>query len=95
MVIAVVYTLLFEMIVSLVPAMVNKLTIQFRLRALLMKWSNIDIGLGDDFLASELIGRAPPSLHVVVLIGYTVGLLIAAIWLIRRQEYTVGVGGDV
>ena len=95
MVIAVIYTLVFELAVSLVPAIINKLTIQYRLRALVFDWTDLDVGRPDNFIASELISNAPASTHVMVLIGYTLGLLVAAIWLIRHREYTVGVGGDI
>ena len=95
MVIAVVYTLVFELVVSLVPAIINKLTVQYRLRALFVDWTAIDIGRTDDFVTAELISNAPSWVHVVVLIGYTLGLLTAAVCLIRHREYTVSVGGDI
>jgi ABC-type transport system involved in multi-copper enzyme maturation permease subunit len=95
MVIAVAYTFIFEIVVSLVPAIINKMTVQYRLRALLVDWAEISFSDMDEFMSAELIGNAPAWLHVSILVGYTIGLLGIAVWLIRRREYTVGVGGDV
>lgn len=87
MVVAMVYTLLFEFVVSTLPAVVNKFTVQFRLRALLVRWA--DIGLGDvrDFVNVQLVGQAPPWHHVAVLLAYTAFLLLAATWTVRRRAY--------
>ena len=90
MVIAVVYTLVFEIIVSTVPAIVNKLTIQHRLRALLVAWADIDVRGADRFISSELLGNAPPSIHVAVLVLYTIAMLAIAIWVVQRREYVNG-----
>ena len=68
---------------------------QYRLRALLVDWAEISFEGMDEFMSAELIGEAPAWLHVSVLLGYTLGLLGLAVWLIRQREYTVGVGGDV
>lgn len=87
MVIAVVYSLIFELVVSLVPALINKLTIQFRLRALLVRWSDLQFGATDSFVFTELIGSAPARRHVFILLGYTAALLLAAVWWVRRREY--------
>ena len=95
MVIAVVYTLVFELLVSWVPAVINKLTVQYRLRALMIDWANIEINGGNDLISAELIGNSPPALHVAVLVGYTLALFVAAICIIRHREYTAGVAGDV
>jgi ABC-type transport system involved in multi-copper enzyme maturation permease subunit len=95
MVVAVVYTFLFELVVSLVPAVINKLTVQYRLRALMVDWANIDVNGGEDFISAELIGNSPPTLHVAVLLAYTLALLIAAVCINRHREYTAAAAGDV
>ena len=93
MVIAVIYTLVFELAVSFVPAVINKLTIQFRLRALLVRWAEIPVE-NNDLLSAELFGDSLPRVHVFVLIGYTAILLLVALWVIRRREYAASAGGD-
>ena len=42
MVVGVFYTLAFEVFLAMIPAVVNLLTIQFRLRCLLVRWMNWD-----------------------------------------------------
>jgi ABC-type transport system involved in multi-copper enzyme maturation permease subunit len=95
MVISVVYTLVFELVVSFVPAVINKLTVQYRLRALMIDWANIQIDRSDNFISAELIGNSPPILHVTVLIVYTLALLFAAIYVVRNREYAASAAGDV
>lgn len=92
LVIAVAYTLIFELGVSMVPAVINKLTVQYRLRALLVDWAGfqIDAGVEGFETISKLLGDAPAWWHVVVLIGYTAACLAAAVLLVRSREYLVG-----
>jgi len=89
MVIAVAYSLILELIVASVPAMINKLSVQYRLRALLVDWAEISVGDSRSFEAMALIGDAPASHHVTVLIGYTLGLLAVAVLLVHIREFTV------
>jgi ABC-type transport system involved in multi-copper enzyme maturation permease subunit len=89
MVIAVAYTLLFELVVSLVPALINKLTIQYRLRALFVYWAEIDLNLVDTGPIA-LFGNAPAWQHMTILTIYVATLLIASVWLVLQREYIVG-----
>jgi ABC-type transport system involved in multi-copper enzyme maturation permease subunit len=88
MVFAVAYTLIFEFIISFVPAMINTLTVQFRVRALLIDWVHIPIGDRRDFGAMILAGNSPAWLHVTVLIVSTLALLLAAVVVIRSSEFS-------
>jgi ABC-type transport system involved in multi-copper enzyme maturation permease subunit len=86
MVIAVAYTLVFEFLVSLIPAMINKFTVQYRLRCLLvnwMEWSTERFPEGFELL----LGDEPSWLHVLILIGIIVGLLVAGTQVIQHREY--------
>lgn len=94
MVIAVIYTLIFELAVAMVPAIINKFTIQFRLRALLISWGQITVDDNGGLISTELIGDSPPSVHVWVLLGYTTILLLAALWIIRRREYAASAAAE-
>ncbi len=95
MVIAVAYTLLFELLVSFIPALVNSLTVQYRLRSLLVDWAKIPLGRGDQLPAIALVSSAPASFQVVVLLIYTLGLLVAAIALVRCCEFSAAAESDV
>ncbi len=96
MVVAVAYTLVFELIVSFVPALINKLTIQYRLRALFVEWAEIDLSqAGDNFASMDLFSSDPAWIHVTVLVGYTLGLILVATWLVRKREYLVTASADV
>ncbi len=89
MVVAVAYTLVFELIVSLVPAIINKLTVQYRIRALLVDWGEISFGDGSQFNAMELIGDAPAWHHVTILVAYTLTALAIAVVVVRRREFSL------
>lgn len=89
MVFAVAYSLVFELIIAMVPAMINKLSVQYRLRGLLVDWAEIPVGDSRTFEVMELIGNAPASHHVAILIGYAVGLVLFATLLVHLREFTV------
>jgi ABC-type transport system involved in multi-copper enzyme maturation permease subunit len=85
MVVAVAYTLVFEFLVSLIPAVINKLTVQYRLRNLLFTWMDWKEDLPDG--ASLLLGDEPFWVHLAVLAGLTIALLLIATQIIQKMEY--------
>ena len=88
MVAAVAYTLLMEFVVSFIPAMVNQLTVQYRLRNLLLRWMNWETMAGlRDPNARQFFSEAPAWQHVLILVALTAGLLTASVWLIQRREF--------
>lgn len=88
MVVAVAYTLVFEVLVGFVPAMVNKLTIQFRLRSMYVTWLDVPLpqnrGRGIDL--SEFLSDAPAWHNASVLGLMTIGFLAAAALALRSRE---------
>ncbi len=85
-VIAVSYTLIVELAVSLIPATVNKLTISHRLRTILAD------GMGLEQLRSAagiLFGEKGALQHLLILLAYTICLLIAALFVLRNKEVTM------
>ena len=88
MAIAVVYTMVFELIISFVPAMINQFTVQYRLRALLMDWADMPIGDSPGFVAMALTGDAPAWHHVLVLTIYSLCLLVVAVCVLRASEFS-------
>ncbi len=88
MAIAVAYTLVFELIISLVPAMINQFTVQYRLRALLVNWADVSIGDQRGFVAMALTGDAPAWHHVLILTVYTLFLLAVSVGVLRASEFS-------
>ena len=90
MVVAVVYTLI-EFGLSLIPAMINQFTIQYRLRSLLMGWMDMDTrdaGPLAEFLTdANMVSDQPWWLHVLVLLVLSGGLLAIAQLLLNKQEF--------
>lgn len=94
MVMSVVYTLLFELVISFIPAVINKMTIQYRLRALAVKWSNLSFSEGSEKGVMAIIGNEPPWQHVTILCAITLGLLCASIGVIRWLEFATSSESD-
>lgn len=93
MVFAVAYTLIFELIVSMIPALINTITVQFRLRTLLYLWSDHPLSTDPNALLA-FVGDAPAWEHVVVLIALTLVLLLAAVGIAREREFSAGEEGN-
>ncbi len=97
LVLAVAYTLIFELIVALVPAVINKLTIQYRLRALLVEWCDLSFpgpgGHPSGVLA--LIGDDPAWQHVMTLLLLPPVLLLIAVAILRWSEFSTSAESDV
>jgi ABC-type transport system involved in multi-copper enzyme maturation permease subunit len=82
MVIAVAYSLVVEVVVSLIPATINQFTISYRLRGLLAKWMDVQFGPQVElFLGSE-----SPQEHVFKLLLLTACLLAVALTAVRLRE---------
>ena len=96
MVACVFYTIGSEVILSTVPAAVNILTIQYRLRCLFVRWMDWDASLAQDnpvFMAYFSEGTA--NWHLGVLLAFTVGLLVLGAAMLRWKEFTSEAEGDV
>jgi hypothetical protein len=78
-----------------IPALVNKLTVQYRLRSLFFNWAGIDISGDDVPNPTVLIGDEPARHHVAFLVGYTLALLVLALILIRTCEFSSADEADV
>lgn len=94
MVLAVGYTLFFELIISFVPAVINKITVQYRLRALAANWCDLPILNGRQSGALVLIGDEPAWIHVTVLIGLTLMLLLISVLTLRVSEFSSSAESD-
>ena len=83
-VVAVIYTLLIEGVLSSVPAMINKFTVCYRLRALLAEWMGLDQLRSN---ADTIFGYEPAWQHIACLGIYATVVLLAALWVMRSREY--------
>ncbi len=84
MVTAVFYTLLIEWGMSWVPALANKLTINYRLRGLLADWMDWESVRSN---AEHIFGREPASTHLLVLFAITISLLGVAMFRLGHSEF--------
>ena len=95
MVVAVAYTLIFELVVSFVPAVINKMTIQYRLRGLTVSWCDLKLPVEFQSEALAFVGNEPVWQHVLILIGMTIFLLIAAVITLRLREFATSMESEV
>ncbi len=84
MVAAVLYTLAIEYGMSLVPAVANKLTINYRLRGLLADWMDWDEARSQ---AENVFGSEPAATHLLVLFAITLALLGIAVFRLGHSEF--------
>lgn len=96
MVLAVAYTLVFELVISFVPAVINKITVQYRLRSLAAEWCDIKfMGPGSQSAtAMQLIGSEPAWQHVVALVVQTTVIVVLAVVLLRAREFSTSAESD-
>lgn len=85
-VVAVVYTLLFEGVLSTIPATINKFTVCYRLRAILSDWVDL---VEVSSAVEELFGHEPAGQHLACLAAYTVVVLGIALVVVRYKEFPV------
>lgn len=85
MVLAVAYSLVFEFLVTLIPAVVNQITVNYRLRSLLFVWMGWWEDLPD--AADVFLSRAPAWHHVAILLAGTATVLAIAGWILCNREY--------
>lgn len=96
MVLCVFYTIVFEVVLASIPAAVNLLTVQYRLRCLLVRW----LGWEERLLDSAPVFRAyfgdqSAAWHVSVLLLQTAIYLGIAALVLRWQEFTQSAATDV
>jgi ABC-type transport system involved in multi-copper enzyme maturation permease subunit len=81
------YTLVFEAIVAFVPAIINRLTIQYHLRCLLNRWVDLKVPLqGQELFFSDW----PAWWHVAVLVGMIVVWQVVSLVAIHLRQYVLG-----
>jgi ABC-type transport system involved in multi-copper enzyme maturation permease subunit len=81
---AVVYTLGIEYGLSFVPALANKLTVNYRLRGLLADWMDWERVRTQ---AESVFGAEPASTHLLLLAVITIVMLTLSVLRLTRAEY--------
>jgi ABC-type transport system involved in multi-copper enzyme maturation permease subunit len=95
MVLGIVYTVIVEIALATVPAVINTFTIQYRLRSLLVDWAGIhppDRQMSEAF--KMYFGDATPRHHVMVVLLMTAFFLAASTLLLRYREFTSAMETD-
>mgnify|MGYP006098460711 FL=1 len=94
MVMAVGYSLVIELLISFVPAVINQVSIQFRLRSMLFTWMDF-LGVQGSWKPSrgveDMLGNSSVLLHLGILLVVNVALLGIANQLICRREQVIKV----
>lgn len=89
MVVGLAYTVIVEIALASIPAVVNTLTIQYRLRCLLVDWANLpkpDREVARAFQA--YYNDIPAAQHLMMICIMTIVFLIASALLLRYREFT-------
>ncbi len=95
MVLAVAYTLIFELLISFIPAVINKFTVQFRLRSLTVEWCDLSLLTNEQqWMVMAQFGTEPPWHHVTALIVLILCLTGFAVILLRAKEFPMSVESD-
>jgi len=96
MVAGILYAVIFEVTLALVPAAVNLLTVQYRLRCLLVRWMDMDSAMVErSEVLSAYFGDESAAWHVGVLLTMTIGYLTLAAGLLRYREFTAASETDI
>lgn len=94
MVLAVAYTLIFEFIISFVPAVINRITVQYRLRSLLEVWCDLSLA-GRQAAGLALAPDTPAWEHVAILVLFPPVLLLISVIVLRWSEFSSSAESDV
>jgi len=85
MIVTLMYAVVFEFILGLVPAVINTLTVTYYLRSLALRLTDLEVP--EEVM--RIVGDATLSTSLSVLGGMTLGGLVLASWLAAHREYIV------
>ncbi len=95
MVFCVMYTAGVEVLLGSFPAVINRITVQYRLRSLLTHWLPLSDKIRDSAAMQYTISTSSPSVHILCLVGITVGFILLAIALTRLRQFTTAAESDL
>jgi ABC-type transport system involved in multi-copper enzyme maturation permease subunit len=94
MVMCMAYAFFVEIVLGSLPAVVNRLTMQYRLRSILVRWLELPKDVMDEPMMSQAVGLEPVWQHILWLLGLSVVFLCGALVLVRTREFTAAAEGD-
>lgn len=95
MVFCVMYTFIVEVGLGFIPAIVNRLTVQYRLRSLLVQWVPVDERLAESPAFSQVFNEGSVFAQIFWLFAITAIFLSLALVVAHRKEFTTASEGDL
>lgn len=95
MVFCVMYTVGVEVLLGSFPAVINRVTVQYRLRSLLTQWLPLSDEIRNSTAMQYTIGSSGAPLHMLCLAGITIGFILLAIALTRLRQFTTAAESDL
>jgi len=89
------YTGIVEILFGFIPALINRLTVQYRLRSLLVKWVPTNARMEQMPAFDYVFGEATSLVHCLWLLALTAVFLSAALVVAHRKEFTTASEGDL
>jgi len=84
-----------EGFISLIPAVINRMTVQYRLRTLFVDWVQPGDEIQDEPLFALSLAEGPWYVQILWLVTLTVVFLAAAQVLAHKREFTAAAESDV
>lgn len=95
MVFCLVYTAVIELVFGSIPAVINRMTVQFRLRTLFVNWMPLSDEIRNEPAFKFLLEEGSSSVQCFWLVTLSVLFLVSAIVVAHRKEFTAATEGDV
>jgi len=95
MVFCMMYTVLVELVFGSIPAVINRITVQFRLRTLFVNWMPLDERMKSESVFQYVMAEGSSLMQCFWLIALSSLFLVAAIVVAHRKEFTSATEGDV
>lgn len=95
MVICMAWAFLVEGVLGSLPAVVNRFTMQYRLRSLLVQWLPLPVDRQGEPVLRYAVGAESAWQHIAWILGLTGLFLVSAILLARGREFTAAAESDV
>lgn len=95
MVFSVMYAAIVEVVLGSIPAIVNRLTVQYRLRSLMLRWLEFDEEIRNEGSLEYVIGSDSAWIHIAWLFGLTAVYFVVALVIVHKREFTAASEGDL
>jgi len=95
MVFCMIYSVVVEVVFGSLPAVINRMTIQFRLRTLFVSWMPLDESIRNEPVFQYVLADGSWLLQCFWLFTLSVVFLVTAIVVAHRKEFTSATEGDV